>query len=304
MACRAPEFRAGDAVVVSQITTQNGKNQTYGWERHGAVRRESARHLNIPFRDPAPPASRPFHALYDTCFRIPFRKLHRNARPEDAGAHPPFHTMLLLLAASVPRVSRKPFGASAPRASRRLLVLDSGTTDWSRRPVRGDPGGRPESPRVLRTVPGRILPSSRPGRCAAERGADATLCGGASTSSPPARARRARVTVRPTYRDGVGRSVWSRGACGAPGLSSFVGLLERAAAASRSWRVLRGVDGSVPTGDEPDCSRHHGRAKDHDVIKFELPCSARGWRGKQPKIAGPGRPDISIGCNGSAPMAK
>jgi hypothetical protein len=171
-------------------------------------------------------------------------------------------------------------------------------------PVRGDPGGRPESPRVLRTVPGRILPSSRPGRCAAERGADATLCGGASTSSPPARARRARVTVPPTYRDGVGWTVWSRGACGAPGLSSFVGLLERAAGAFQPGRVLRCVDGSVPTGDERDCSRPHGGAKDHDLIRFEVPCSTTGWRGKQPKNNRSARPDISIGCDGSAPMSK
>ena len=71
--------------------------------------------------------------------------------------------------------------------------------------VRGDSGGRPESPRVLRTAPGRFLPS-RVRSYGATRGADATLCGGASTSSPPARTRCARVTVRTTHPGTVRRS--------------------------------------------------------------------------------------------------
>lgn len=139
--------------------------------------------------------------------------------------------------------------------------------------VRGDSGGRPESPRVLRTAPGRNPFPGRVRSYGASRGADATLCGGASTSSPPARTRCVRVTDRPTHPGTVRRdvrevqlvlcvlclallehvvpvscvlsgSIRRRGPCRSVRIARIPPL-----------RISRPIDGSVPIDIDADCSR-------------------------------------------------
>ena len=132
--------------------------------------------------------------------------------------------------------------------------------------VRGDSGGRPESPRVLRTAPGRILPS-RVRSYGATRGADATLCGGASTSSPPARTRCARVTVRSTHPGTACRSDREESVhCVrvADVLVRVVPFLRVSGPGLRSMypdSISRSIDGSVPIDIDADCSRRIARSE-------------------------------------------
>ena len=237
MACRAPEFRAGRRRRRQPTVTRPRMGKIKRTD--GSVTERPARIRSAPqhraFRDPAPPE---LHVRstrsHDTCFRIPFRasqKCPAGGRRE----RPPFH--------DAPVVSRSRFArvAEAVRCfrsagSRRLLVLTAARplvappSPWGLRRASGVPTGA-----THRTW---SHPSqSRPGRYGAARGADATLCGGASTSSPPARARRARVTVRPTYR--------GRGAGGPCGLVVrwCTGLVQFCGTSRAGRRVLAVVAG-------------------------------------------------------------
>src|SRR5262252_4505492 len=74
----------------------------------------------------------------------------------------------------------------------------------------------------------------------ATRGADATLCGGASTSSPP--------------NPGTGVP-GSRSAPAQPGTGAVPAVWPFVKRPHEGAVVLRGVDGSVPIDDDADCSQ-------------------------------------------------